>query len=117
MDRSSRSRSRTSVPLRRVGIALDDLEQPVGTLSGGRRQCAAIARAVRFGARVLILDEPTAALGVKQSGVVLKYVAAATNRMAGAELATLKHEVSQVRGVDLDASPEDLGDAFPEGTP
>src|SRR5699024_5939233 len=67
----------TDDALTRMGIELADLEQPIGTLSGGQKQVVAIARAIHFGARVLILDEPTAALGVHQSGLVLKYIASA----------------------------------------
>jgi len=66
-----------------MGIDIRDPDQPVGTMSGGERQSIAIARAVYFGAKVLILDEPTAALGVKQAGVVLKYVVQAKARNLG----------------------------------
>src|SRR6267143_3018947 len=60
--------------MRKMGIDVRDPNQPVGTLSGGERQAVAIARAVYFGAKAIILDEPTSALGVKEAAVVLKYV-------------------------------------------
>jgi simple sugar transport system ATP-binding protein len=69
--------------LGKMGIDIRDPDQPVGTLSGGERQSVAIARAVHFGAKVLILDEPTASLGVKQAGVVLRYIVQAKQRGIG----------------------------------
>ncbi len=66
-----------------MGIQLRDPEQPVGTLSGGERQCLAIARAIYFGAKVLILDEPTSALGVHQASVVLKLIVQSKARGIG----------------------------------
>jgi simple sugar transport system ATP-binding protein len=61
----------TMAEMQRMGIRLREPDQAVGTLSGGERQCVAIARAVFFGAKVLILDEPTSALGVRQTANVL----------------------------------------------
>ena len=75
----------------KMGIDIRDPNQAVGTMSGGERQVLAIARAVYFGAQVLILDEPTAALGVKQAGVVLKYIAQA--RARGLAVIFITHNV------------------------
>lgn len=81
-------RSITREQLRSMGIDLPDVEVPVSSLSGGQRQVVAIARAIYFGARVVILDEPTAALGVKQSGMVLRFIAAARDRGTAVVLIT-----------------------------
>jgi len=72
-----------------LGITLDDVDRPAGTLSGGERQGVAIARAMRAGARVLILDEPMAALGVRQQERVLDYVTRA--RDAGLAVLLVTH--------------------------
>ncbi|MEO0671736.1 MAG: ATP-binding cassette domain-containing protein [Pseudomonadota bacterium] len=64
----------TMEEMAKMGIRLREPGQAVGTLSGGERQTVAIARAVYFGAKVLILDEPTSALGVRQTSNVLSTV-------------------------------------------
>ena len=69
--------------MKKIGIDVRDPGQAVGTLSGGERQCVAISRAVYFGAKVLILDEPTSALGVRQTSMVLKYVNMVRNKGLG----------------------------------
>ncbi|MBL4629005.1 MAG: sugar ABC transporter ATP-binding protein [Roseicyclus sp.] len=66
--------STTMAEMKKMGINLRSPDQAVGTLSGGERQTVAIARAVYFGAKVLILDEPTSALGVRQTANVLATV-------------------------------------------
>jgi simple sugar transport system ATP-binding protein len=77
------AKSVMSEEMAKMGIDVRDPDQMVGTLSGGERQAVAIARAVYFGAKMLILDEPTSALGVKQSGVVLRYIVQARDRGLG----------------------------------
>ncbi|HEY5798881.1 MAG TPA: ATP-binding cassette domain-containing protein [Burkholderiaceae bacterium] len=74
-----------------MGIMVRDANQAVGSMSGGERQCLAIARAIHFGANVLILDEPTAALGVKQAFNVLKLIHKARER--GISVIFITHNV------------------------
>ena len=64
----------TSEEMSKIGINISNFNQPVGTMSGGQRQTLAIARAIYFGAKILILDEPTSALGQKQQMEVLKTI-------------------------------------------
>jgi simple sugar transport system ATP-binding protein len=83
--------------LENVGIRLRDPNQPVGTLSGGERQCVAIARAVYFGASVLILDEPTSALGVREAGLVLRLVRETRDR--GLAVLFITHNVAHAEAI------------------
>jgi simple sugar transport system ATP-binding protein len=76
---------------------IDDGDRLIGGLSGGERQSLAIARAVHFGARVLILDEPTAALGVKQASHVLRIVLEARKR--GVAVIFITHQVTHAIAV------------------
>jgi simple sugar transport system ATP-binding protein len=83
--------------MRNIGINVRDPQQHVGTLSGGERQCVAIARAVHFGAKVLILDEPTSALGVAQTAMVLKFVRQL--RQKGLGIIFITHNVRHAHAV------------------
>jgi fructose transport system ATP-binding protein len=78
-----------------LGIGtLQDITQAVETLSGGQRQAVAVARAAAFGSKVIILDEPTAALGVKESGQVLQMIRDLRDR--GLPVILISHNMPQV---------------------
>jgi simple sugar transport system ATP-binding protein len=87
----------TMSEMRKMGINLRAPNQAVGTLSGGERQTVAIARAVHFGAKVLILDEPTSALGVRQTSNVLATVARV--RKSGIGVVFITHNVRHAMAV------------------
>ncbi|MGB1236344.1 MAG: ATP-binding cassette domain-containing protein [Planktomarina sp.] len=83
--------------MRKMGINLRGPDQAVGTLSGGERQTVAISRAVHFGAKVLILDEPTSALGVRQTANVLATVDKV--RKQGVAVVFITHNVRHAMAV------------------
>lgn len=83
--------------LLRLDVDLDDQLRPVAELSGGQRQAVAISRAMRDGARVVILDEPTAALGVNQTGSVLRLVSTLAEQ--GSAVIMITHDVQAVLDV------------------
>jgi fructose transport system ATP-binding protein len=88
-------RTRAGAELARLGIStLQDVTVPVESLSGGQRQAVAVARAAAFGSQVIVLDEPTAALGVRESGQVLQLVKDLRNR--GIPVIFISHNMPQV---------------------
>ncbi len=87
----------TMTEMHKMGINLRGPDQAVGTLSGGERQTVAIARAVYFGAKVLILDEPTSALGVRQTANVLATINRV--RVQGIGVVFISHNVRHAMAV------------------
>jgi simple sugar transport system ATP-binding protein len=89
-----RMREESQTALADVGIAIRDTDEPVGSLSGGERQSIAIGRAVHFGSRLLILDEPTSALSIGETRKVLSYIRAAKSR--GMSVIFITHNLHHV---------------------
>ena len=87
----------TMSEMKKMGINLREPGQAVGTLSGGERQTVAIARAVYFGAKLLILDEPTSALGVRQTANVLANIVKV--RAQGIAVVFITHNVRHAMAV------------------
>jgi fructose transport system ATP-binding protein len=92
---NSGMRKRAKAQMMALGIGtLQNMGQPVETLSGGQRQAVAVGRAAAFGSKVIILDEPTAALGVRESAQVLKLIRALRDR--GLPVILISHNMPQV---------------------
>jgi fructose transport system ATP-binding protein len=75
-------------------IGVTSMKQPVETLSGGQRQGVAVARAAAFATRLVIMDEPTAALGVRESGMVLDLIRRVRDR--GMPVVLISHQMPHV---------------------
>jgi fructose transport system ATP-binding protein len=92
---NSGMRKRAKEEIAALGIGtIQNISQAVETLSGGQRQAVSVARAAAFGQKVIILDEPTAALGVKESGQVLKLIQSLRQR--GLSIILISHNMPQV---------------------
>jgi len=92
-----RMRKEATAALTGAGFTLPPASRPVATLSGGQRQAVAVARSLLWGKRVVLLDEATAALGVKQQRIVLNYVD--TLRSKGVAILFISLNIPQVIGI------------------
>lgn len=116
----ARMRREASQALERLGIQIPDLRQTVGELSGGQRQAVAVARAVYWQARLVIMDEPTAAVGVGEHEAILDLIKTLARR--GVAVILITHTMADVwrvatrivvltRGAKaLEGSPAELGE-------
>jgi len=80
--------------LNELKVGIRSMTQPLETLSGGQRQCVAVARAAAFAKHVVIMDEPTAALGVKEGGMVLELIRRVRDR--GLAVVLISHNMPHV---------------------
>jgi ABC-type sugar transport system ATPase subunit len=90
-------RRRAQEEIRRLKIGIASVDQPVLNLSGGQRQAVAVARAIAWGRRIVIMDEPTAALGVRESGMVLELIREVRNH--GLAVIMISHDLPEVFAV------------------
>jgi ABC-type sugar transport system ATPase subunit len=90
-------RSRAQEEMARLKIGIKSVDQPVVSLSGGQRQAVAVARAIAWGTRIVIMDEPTAALGVRESSMVLELIKEV--RSQGLAIIMISHNLPEVFAV------------------
>jgi len=88
---------RAEEEMRRLKIGIKSVDQPVQNLSGGQRQAVAVARAIAWGTRIVIMDEPTAALGVRESSMVLELIKEV--RSQGLSIIMISHNLPEVFAV------------------
>ena len=91
---TKRMQAESSAHMRDLKIGIGSMSQPVETLSGGQRQGVAVARGAAFARHVVIMDEPTAALGVKESGMVVDLIRKVRER--GLAVILISHDIPTV---------------------